>query len=88
MTDERKAQALHEILPAVRTVWLGYEEDAEGGLHFGVGERKDCAQSAGGTFNRRGGRKTRAGILAMDPLALTDGLGRPAQRRAARASAP
>ena len=33
LTDERKAQA-HEIAGCENRVWLGYEEDAEGRLHF------------------------------------------------------
>jgi hypothetical protein len=33
LTDERKAQA-QEIAGCENRVWLGYEEDAEGRLHF------------------------------------------------------
>ncbi len=59
LTDERKAQA-HEIAGCENRVWLGYEGGRRGqAALLWRQRRKDCARSAGGTFNRRGRKNPR-----------------------------
>ncbi len=89
LTDECKAQA-HEIAGCENRVWLGYEEDAEGRLHFFGDSEGRIVRGLLAVLLTAVEGKTRAGILAQDPLALFDELGLRGQlsARAARASAP
>lgn len=74
LTDERKAQA-HEIAGCENRVWLGYEEDAEGRLHFFGDSEGRIVRGLLAVLLTAVEGKTRAGILAQDPLALFDELG-------------
>ena len=71
LTDERKAQA-HEIAGCENRVWLGYEEDAEGRLHFFGDSEGRIVRGLLAVLLTAVEGKTRAGILAQDPLALFD----------------
>ncbi len=68
LTDERKAQA-HEIAGCENRVWLGYEEDAEGRLHFFGDSEGRIVRGLLAVLLTAVEGKTRAGILAQDPLA-------------------
>ena len=75
LTDERKAQA-HEI--------AGCEEDAEGRLHFFGDSEGRIVRGLLAVLLTAVEGKTRAGILAQDPLALFDELGLRGQLSASR----
>ena len=83
LTDERKAQA-HEIAGCENRVWLGYEEDAEGRLHFFGDSEGRIVRGLLAVLLTAVEGKTRAGILAQDPLALFDELGLRGQLSASR----
>ncbi|WP_339356055.1 cysteine desulfurase sulfur acceptor subunit CsdE, partial [Klebsiella pneumoniae] len=74
LTDERKAQ-VHEIAGCENRVWLGYEEDAEGRLHFFGDSEGRIVRGLLAVLLTAVEGKTRAGILTQDPLALFDELG-------------
>lgn len=89
LTDERKAQA-REIAGCENRVWLGYEEDAEGRLHFfGDSEGRIVRGMLAVLLTAIEG-KSAADLLAHDPLALFDALGLRGQLSASRSqgSAP
>lgn len=89
LTDERKAQA-REIAGCENRVWLGYEEDAEGRLHFfGDSEGRIVRGMLAVLLTAIEG-KSAADLLAQDPLALFDALGLRGQLSASRSqgSAP
>lgn len=83
LTDERKAQA-REIAGCENRVWLGYEEDAEGRLHFFGDSEGRIVRGLLAVLLTAVEGKTRAGILAQDPLALFDELGLRGQLSASR----
>ncbi|QBG03610.1 cysteine desulfurase sulfur acceptor subunit CsdE [Klebsiella pneumoniae] len=83
LTDERKAQA-HEIAGCENRVWLGYEEDAEGRLHFFGDSEGRIVRGLLAVLLTAVEGKTRAGIPAQDPLALFDELGLRGQLSASR----
>ncbi|VEB01897.1 cysteine desulfuration protein CsdE [Klebsiella pneumoniae] len=87
LTDERKAQA-HEIAGCENRVWLGYEEDAEGRLHFFGDSEGRIVRGLLAVLLTAVEGKTRAGILAQDPLALFDELGLRGQLSASRKPGP
>ncbi|WP_368761269.1 cysteine desulfurase sulfur acceptor subunit CsdE [Klebsiella quasipneumoniae] len=68
LTDERKAQA-HEIAGCENRVWLGYEEDAEGRLHFFGDSEGRIVRGLLAVLLTAVEGKTRAGILAQIALA-------------------
>ncbi|HBR1351723.1 putative sufE-like protein ygdK [Klebsiella quasipneumoniae] len=83
LTDERKAQA-REIAGCENRVWLGYEEDAEGRLHFfGDSEGRIVRGMLAVLLTAIEG-KSAAELLAQDPLALFDALGLHGQLSASR----
>ncbi|MDR8351206.1 cysteine desulfurase sulfur acceptor subunit CsdE, partial [Acinetobacter baumannii] len=74
LTDELKAQA-REIAGCENRVWLGYEEDTEGRLHFfGDSEGRIVRGMLAVLLTAIEG-KSAADLLAQDPLALFDALG-------------
>ncbi len=82
LTDERKAQA-HEIAGCENRVWLGYEEDAEGRLHFFGDSEGRIVRGLLAVLLTAVEGKTRAGILAQDRWRVRRaGAARPAQRLA------
>ncbi|HED2673271.1 TPA: cysteine desulfurase sulfur acceptor subunit CsdE, partial [Klebsiella pneumoniae] len=83
LTDERKAQ-VHEIAGCENRVWLGYEEDAEGRLHFFGDSEGRIVRGLLAVLLTAVEGKTRAGILTQDPLALFDELGLRGQLSASR----
>ncbi|PXI46050.1 cysteine desulfurase sulfur acceptor subunit CsdE [Klebsiella quasipneumoniae] len=83
LTDERKAQA-REIAGCENRVWLGYEEDAEGRMHFfGDSEGRIVRGMLAVLLTAIEG-KSAAELLAQDPLALFDALGLHGQLSASR----
>ncbi len=90
LTDERKAQA-HEIAGCENRVWLGYEEDAEGRLHFFGDSEGRIVRGLLAVLLTAVEGKTRAGILGAGSAGAVRraGAARPAQRLAQPgASAP
>lgn len=89
LTDERKAQA-REIAGCENRVWLGYEEDAEGRLHFFGDSEGRIVRGLLAVLLTAVEGKSAAELLAQDPLALFDELGLRGQLSASRsqASAP
>lgn len=82
LTDERKAQA-HEIAGCENRVWLGYEEDAEGRLHFFGDSEGRIVRGLLAVLLTAVEGKTRAGIGAGSAGAVRRaGAARPAQRLA------
>lgn len=89
LTDERKAQA-HEIAGCENRVWLGYEEDAEGRLHFFGDSEGRIVRGLLAVLLTAVEGKTRAGITAQDRWRCSTSWGCAASSapRAAGASAP
>ncbi len=83
LTDERKAQA-HEIAGCENRVWLGYEEDAEGRLHFFGDSEGRIVRGLLAVLLTAVEGKTRAGILGAGSAGAVRraGAARPAQRLA------
>ncbi|HDK6072672.1 TPA: cysteine desulfurase sulfur acceptor subunit CsdE, partial [Klebsiella variicola] len=73
LTDERKAQA-REIAGCENRVWLGYEEDAEGRLHFFGDSEGRIVRGLLAVLLTAVEGKSAAELLAQDPLALFDEL--------------
>lgn len=89
LTDERKAQA-HEIAGCENRVWLGYEEDAEGRLHFFGDSEGRIVRGLLAVLLTAVEGKTRAGIWRRIRWRCSTSWGCAASSapRAARASAP
>ena len=83
LTDERKAQA-HEIAGCENRVWLGYEEDAEGRLHFFGDSEGRIVRGLLAVLLTAIERKSSAELLTHSPLVLFDELGLRAQLSASR----
>lgn len=83
LTDERKAQA-REIAGCENRVWLGYEEDAEGRLHFFGDSEGRIVRGLLAVLLTAVEGKSAAELLAQDPLALFDELGLRSQLSASR----
>ena len=83
LTDECKAQA-HEIAGCENRVWLGYEEDAEGRLHFFGDSEGRIVRGLLAVLLTAVEGKTAAELQAQSPLALFDELGLRAQLCASR----
>ncbi len=83
LTDERKAQA-REIAGCENRVWLGYEEDAEGRLHFFGDSEGRIVRGLLAVLLTAIEGKSAAELLAHSPLALFDELGLRAQLSASR----
>ncbi|HDK6714432.1 TPA: cysteine desulfurase sulfur acceptor subunit CsdE [Klebsiella quasipneumoniae] len=83
LTDERKAQA-REIAGCENRVWLGYEEDAEGRLHFFGDSEGRIVRGMLAVLLTTVEGKSAAELLAQDPLALFDELGLRGQLSASR----
>ena len=83
LTDERKEQA-NEIAGCENRVWLGYEEDAEGRLHFFGDSEGRIVRGLLAVLLTAVEGKTVAELQAQSPLALFDELGLRAQLSASR----
>lgn len=83
LTDERKAQA-REIAGCENRVWLGYEEDAEGRLHFFGDSEGRIVRGLLAVLLTAVEGKSAAELLAQDPLALFVELGLRGQLSASR----
>ena len=83
LTDDRKAQA-REIAGCENRVWLGYEEDAEGRLHFFGDSEGRIVRGLLAVLLTAVEGKTAAELQAQSPLALFDELGLRAQLSASR----
>ena len=83
LSDDLKAQA-KEIAGCENRVWLGYEEDAEGRLHFFGDSEGRIVRGLLAVLLTAVEGKSAAELLAHSPLALFDELGLRAQLSASR----
>ena len=83
LTDDQRAQA-KEIAGFENRVWLGYQVDAEGKMHFFGDSEGRIVRGLLAVLLAACEGKSAAEILANDPLALFDELGLRGQLSASR----